>query len=342
MDRYDIRKDYAWNFDHAPAPVAGDVPAVDGDWTYCGQPVDSPLGIAAGPLLNGRWLLYYASLGFDILTYKTVRARERASYGLPNLQPIAWPSGTALPEEVDTTAAMEGSWAISFGMPSKPPRFWQDDVAATRSRLAKGKFLSVSVVATPEPDDSIDDVAADYARCARWAADSGADGVEANFSCPNVSSVDGQLYLNAADAGLVAARLREAIPDKPLLLKVGHFTDREVALAFFEAVAPHVDALVMVNGVSTCVRDEQGELMFEGRCRGIGGVAIRDLVFEQLAWFAGFIRERASSVRLVGVGGLGQAADVAQALGQGCEAVQFATAAMLNPGLGLAIRREGF
>ena len=79
MDRYDIRKDYTWNFDHAPEPVVGDVPAVDGDWTYCGQPVDSPLGIAAGPLLNGRWLLYYASLGFDILTYKTVRARDRAS-----------------------------------------------------------------------------------------------------------------------------------------------------------------------------------------------------------------------------------------------------------------------
>ena len=75
-------------------------------------------------------------------------------------------------------------------------------------RLAGGKFLSVSVVATPGLDDSIDDVAADYARCARWAVDSGADGVEANFSCPNVSSVDGQLYLNAADAGLVAARLR--------------------------------------------------------------------------------------------------------------------------------------
>ena len=320
----------------------GDVPVVDGEWSYCSQPVDSPLGIAAGPLLNGRWLLYYASLGFDILTYKTVRARERESYGLPNLQPIAWPSGKALPEEVDTPTAMEGSWAISFGMPSKPPRFWQDDVTATRSRLAKGKFLSVSVVATPGPDDSIDDVAADYARCARWAADSGADGVEANFSCPNVSSVDGQLFLNATDAGIVVARLREAMPKKPLLLKVGHFTEKERARAFFEAVALHIDALVMVNGVSTRVRNAHGELLFEGRCRGIGGEAIRGLVFEQLAWFAGFIRENGRPVRLIGVGGLGQAADVSQALGLGCEAVQFATAAMLDPGLGLAIRKEGF
>ena len=34
----------------------------------------------------------------------------------------------------------------------------------------------------------------------------------------------------------------EAIPDKPLLLKVGRFAERDNAQAFFEAVAPQVDA----------------------------------------------------------------------------------------------------
>ena len=86
--RYNISKDYNWNFDHAPLPVLADIPPVSGNWTYCGQKVNSPIGVAAGPLLNGRWLLYYASLGFDILTYKTVRCHERKSYDLPNLQPI--------------------------------------------------------------------------------------------------------------------------------------------------------------------------------------------------------------------------------------------------------------
>ena len=37
-----------------------------GDWDFCGLPVDSPLGVPAGPLLNGDWCLYYASLGFDV------------------------------------------------------------------------------------------------------------------------------------------------------------------------------------------------------------------------------------------------------------------------------------
>ena len=340
--KYDINQNYAWNFEHAPEPVGDAVPPVGGDWLYCGLPVGSPLGIAAGPLLNGKWLLYYATLGFDILTYKTVRSRERTSYDLPNLQPIAWPSGGALPDEVGTTGAMQGSWAVSFGMPSKPPRFWRDDVAATRSSLAKGKFLSVSVVATAEEDWSIDDLAADYAQCAKWAANSGADGVEANFSCPNVSSADGQLYLNPPDAGIVAAKLRETIQDTPLLLKIGHIDSREMAHALLEAVAPFADALVMVNGLSAKVRQSSGELLFEGQCRGLAGEAIRETALGQLALFDGLIREFGIDVRLVGVGGLGQAADVRACLDRGCEAVQFATAAMLDPGLGLAIRRDGF
>ncbi|HJO10105.1 MAG TPA: hypothetical protein QGH16_09645 [Verrucomicrobiota bacterium] len=339
--KYDITRDYDWNFDHAPEAKQIEVDTIDGEWGYCGVPVGSPLGIAAGPLLNGKWLLYYAALGFDILTYKTVRSRERASYGLPNLQPIDWEGG-AVPSEVSASEVMNGSWAVSFGMPSKPPRFWQDDVAVTRTRLHKSKFLSVSVVATAEQHWSIDDLATDYAQCARWAAESGADGVEANFSCPNVSSADGQLYLNPSKARIVAAKLREALPGTPLLLKVGHIDSRESAHEFLDAVAPFADALVMVNGVSASVRWLSGELLFEGQCRGIAGEAIRETVLAQLALFDGVIHDFGFDVSLVGVGGLGQAEDVRACLKRGCEAVQFATAAMLNPGLSLAIRGEEF
>src|SRR5436309_15166635 len=86
--RYDIRRTYDWNYDRAPEPAEVDVPQVHGEWTFCSLPVASPLGIPAGPLLNGRWLLYYASLGFDVLTYKTVRSVHRDCYALPNLQPV--------------------------------------------------------------------------------------------------------------------------------------------------------------------------------------------------------------------------------------------------------------
>src|SRR5262245_6963102 len=88
---YNWRETYDWNYHNVPEPQTIPEPAIPGKWDYCGLPVHSPLGIAAGPLLNGKWILYYASLGFDVLTYKTVRSTERASYALPNLQPVqAW------------------------------------------------------------------------------------------------------------------------------------------------------------------------------------------------------------------------------------------------------------
>ena len=69
--RYDRYQSYQWNYDHAPDPVAVDVPNWPAPITLCGKSLKSPLGIPAGPLLNGRWCLYYASLGFDLVTYKT-------------------------------------------------------------------------------------------------------------------------------------------------------------------------------------------------------------------------------------------------------------------------------
>src|SRR6478735_7978230 len=163
LPRYDISQSYRWNYDHAPPPpedVA--VPDVAGKWTYCGVPVPSPLAIAAGPLLNGRWILYYAALGFDILTYKTVRSRERECYPLPNLQPVATPPIQNSKHTLPTIDAMQGNWAISFGMPSMPPDIWRADIEATRCRLPKEKILSVSVVASPEADWSLDRIADDF------------------------------------------------------------------------------------------------------------------------------------------------------------------------------------
>ena len=65
LPRYNWHQSYDWNFEHAPDPARLAEPPVPGRWDCCGLPVSSPLGVAAGPLLNGRWILYYASLGFD-------------------------------------------------------------------------------------------------------------------------------------------------------------------------------------------------------------------------------------------------------------------------------------
>lgn len=335
---YNWQETYDWNYENVPEGQLTDEKVIPGSWDYCGLPVNSPLGIAAGPLLNGKWILYYASLGFDVLTYKTVRSRARASYPLPNLQPVQSESLRQDGKSLVTTASMRDGWAVSFGMPSRAPEIWRADIEQTRSRLPKNKILSVSVVATPQPEWTIDDLAADFGLCARWAVEGGADCVEANFSCPNVASADAQLFQQPETAALVAARIRENIGSKPLLIKIGHIADESLAASLTQALAPHVDALVMVNCIPARMVDQDGRPLYEGQTRGIAGPAIYEASLAQIRLFNRVIRAQGLSLRLAGVGGIATAAQVQAHLEAGSHAVQLATAAMLNPAIAREIR----
>jgi len=340
LPRYDCSQTYRWNYDHAPEPPRGvELPRASGSWTFCGRAVPSPLGIAAGPLLNGRWILYYAALGFDVLTYKTTRSRQRDCYPLPNLQPVEAVDLELGNRELSAIAQMQGSWAVSFGMPSMEPGVWRADVEWTRARLPQEKLLSVSVVATAEANWSLDELADDFARCARWAVESGADCVETNFSCPNVSTCDGQLYQQPAAAAAVAQRVREAIGKTPYLIKIGFLRDEELAEQLLDAVSPFADALSMTNCIAATVRGDDGNKLFGGQARGIGGDAIRAASIDQVRRFATLIGQRGYGMKLIGVGGISAAEHVKQYLDAGAEAVHLATGIMIDPLVGGRIAR---
>jgi dihydroorotate dehydrogenase len=344
MAAYDIRQSYDWNYDHAPTAVpALRVPDCPGEWDFCGIPVRSPLGIPAGPLLNSRWILYYAGLGFDVLTYKTVRSRARASYEPPNLLPVD--SAPLAREGSLVTATPEAqsahSWAISFGMPSRDPSVWRADVESARAALGDGQVLVVSVVASPESGWTLDRIAGDFAMCARWAAESGAHAVEANLSCPNVCTQEGDLYLSAEASGAIAARVRNAVPHLPVILKIGLFENREQAHALVRAVKDHVSALSTTNSITAFVQSDSTVRLFGGLKRGIGGSVIKRRCLEELAMVRGVVATEAPSLQLISVGGVGSAEDVRDRLREGAHHVQIATAAMLDPMLAVRIRSEG-
>lgn len=338
---YDFLQEYAWNYEHAPDVVAVDVPTVSGDWSFCGLPVSSPLGMPAGPLLNGQWILYYAALGFDVLTYKTVRSSTRECYPLPNLQPVESKQmmrGGEVAMPVSET--MSGNWAVSFGMPSAAPDSWRADIEWTRKQLPSEKVLSVSVVGTVQPGWSIDDLATDYAQCAAWAAESGADCIETNFSCPNVETCDGQLYLQAEAAGKIATAVRREIGSLPYIVKIGHLTDDPATAALIDALSGQVNALATTNSIAATVVDDCGELLFDGQQRGICGDATREASVAQTRRLSRIIEERNADIEIIGVGGASTAEHVRQYLNAGAGSVHIATAAMTDPLVGIKIRAE--
>lgn len=342
LPRYDPAATYLENFESAPDSLpAVEIPAIPGTWTFCGRPVNSPLGIAAGPLLNGRWIRYYSALGFDVLTYKTVRSRPRDCYPLPNLVPVdagqMEGDGSPVPRSGDGT----GSWAVSFGMPSMEPEFWRRDIAETKPTLKPGQLLSVSVVGTVQPGWSIEDLAADYAQCARWAAAAGADAVEMNFSCPNVCSQDGQLYQLPDEARIVARNVRAELGmDLPLLVKVGYLPDDGLAERLLTQLAEYVDAVVTTNSVTAQVRDESGQFLFDSQPRGICGKATFTASVRQVGRFRAIIDRLRLPLTVIGVGGIESAEDVGQYLDAGAESVQLATALMHDPLIGTKIRQR--
>ena len=349
LPRYDAAQTYEWNYEHAPEPIDVDVPPLapprsGASWEFCGLKVGSPLGVPAGPLLNGKWVRYYAALGFDVLTYKTVRSRERTCYPLPNLVPVDAGAMIGGEPHVPLSAAMKGTWAVSFGMPSKAPDVWRADVEATRRLLPPEKVLVVSVVASEQPGWNLDDLANDYALCARWAVESGANVVETNFSCPNVCSSDGQLYQHARDAAVCAERVRAAIGKLPYIVKIGHLRSTEEAEALVEALAPHVDALAMTNSMAAPVVGMDGKPLFDGQPRGICGAAILDASVAQTRMMQQVVTRRylstgAKPLKLIGVGGAFSADDVRRYLVAGAESVHLATAAMVDPLIAVKIRQ---
>jgi len=332
IDRYDIGESYEWNYQHGPDSTPHvEVPDVPGHWTFCGLPVASPLGMPAGPLLNSRWILHYAALGFDVLTYKTVRSCFRASYDPPNLLPVAPTVLTG--EGAELTAAASGdTWAISFGMPSRDPSEWRPDVERVRRGLRARQILSVSVVASPQTGWTMSQLADDFAQCALWAADAGAQVVEANLSCPNVCTKEADLYLSPAAAGEIASTIRARLPREiPLAMKIGLFQTEQQAAAVLRALAPLATAVSSTNSITATVRNR-----FGGLKRGIGGAATTARCLSELV----MLSRLASGLELIGVGGVMNTRDVRDRLAAGAENVHLATAPMLDPLIGLRIRRE--
>jgi dihydroorotate dehydrogenase len=277
-----------------------------------------------------------------VVTYKTVRSSARAAYELPNLLPVRGEPMAGLESRVlaDPGAADYDSWAISFGMPSKDPVTWQEDIRTARQGLRPGQVLVVSIVASPREGWTVEDIVSDFAQCARWARDAGADVIEANLSCPNVCTQEGSLYESAPTSGSIARAIHQATPTRPLVLKVGLFDHREQASAFIHAVTGYATAVSTTNTISTVVTTDDGRPAFGGARRGIGGRLVASRCLDELLMLREVVQQAGSDLRLISVGGVTDAVDVLDRLRAGAHHVQLATAAMLNPLVGIEIRAQ--
>ena len=339
---YRIDRSFEWNYMNGPAFV-GPWPSVPATpfKSFFGLPVRSRFGVGAGILLNSRWVETYAKLGFDILTYKTVRDVARPCLPPPNwrfadpdalarLADPAAPQRAAPPPPGD---AWRAGFVGSFGTPSVAPEMWLPDIAVARQCLEAGQVLIVSVLATVTQGSTEASVIDEYRRLAEASAGAGAQIVEANLSCPNVRREEGEVYRDPLMVARIAEALRAGAGERPVLLKFGPELQGELLDRVLQAAAPHVDGVVLANALPRPVRDELG-LPFFGAGReqaGVCGAPVKPFALDLVRRAAAIVRRDRLGLKIVALGGVASAEDAREFLDAGAYAVTCVTAAAWNP-----------
>jgi dihydroorotate dehydrogenase len=224
--------------------------------------------------------------------------------------------------------------AFSLGLPSMEPEVWRKDVRRAKERLGPGQILVVSVVGTPDQEAGMEALIDDYARCAVWAAEAGADAIEVHLAVPNVFGEPGQMvYEHLPLAAQILYRIRTGV-SVPVLAKLGLFRSPRALHETATKLAPWTHGFVLVHGVPRRVLDEDGNVAFEGSGREwayVVGAATYPVcsrqVEEMLAWRKAGVWNRA----VLAVGGVTTAERARHLLQEGADAVLVATAALSDP-----------
>lgn len=339
---YRADRSYSWNYGHAPKlPRVRRVPTGPGAHLL-GFTLNSPIGIAAGPLLNSKWVEAYARLGFDVLTYATVRSSFAPAYALPNIRAVENREQAAV---ATRRPGLNGdlTLAVSLGMPSMEPDVWRKDVRRAKERIGRGQVLIVSVLGSVPPGGDREALLADYAQCARWAVEAGADIVEAHLAWPDPFAGQPQtVYDNVTLAAQILYHIRSAV-DVPVLAKLGAFRSPRVLHETATKLAPWANGFVLVHGFPRRVVDEAGSPAFEGTGRDRADIVGADTfataarqVAEMLAWRKAGCWDRA----VLAVGGITTIERANQVLREGADAALVATAALYTPLFAVRFRQQ--
>lgn len=344
---YDINKAYADNARDGPffnAEIPTRLWAPKDKWIdFLGFKIASPLGVPAGPLLNSRWTNFAASVGFDVVTYKTIRSSPTAGHPLPNVMYIDTEGDLTRPRWGETLKSTPtkpqdiNSVAItnSFGMPSQDSAFLLEDIAKAKKGISEGQVLIVSVVGSScDKSEFVDD----FVNTALLAVRAGASIIEANFSCPNVVTGEGKIYSNPNGVFDIASAMTRALGDVPLLIKMGVFEEQEQLKSVIKAAArAKVRGICGINTLSMKVVDPQGQPAL-GPTRaysGICGGPIRVAAIDWVKQANTIIRDEKLDLALVGCGGIMLPDQFDQFLDAGAQVAMSATGMMWDPLLAL-------
>ncbi len=347
---YDPNKSYDENYQDGPYGEFADGQVFkDSDepqYDFLGQKVNLPFGIPAGPLINSNFCKGAFEKGFDICVYKTVRSGVFPCHPFPNVLAVKV-NGDLTLEKAEKPLVADNNYqdpisiTNSFGVPSKDPSIWQEDVKKAITYAGKGQVLVLSFMGTVRENQTAEEFIADYALAAKLAFQTGAKVLETNLSCPNIGN-EGLVCYNLEMTEKVCAAIRKEIGDTPLILKVGYYKSDEDIKRLVEIASKYAEGISAINTIQAEVRDKEGNQALPGNNRlrsGVCGASIKWAGLEMVKKFKKAVKELGVDIKIDGVGGVVKPEDYFEYKQAGADTVMSATGAMWNPNLAKEIKK---
>ncbi len=338
---YHLNKSWEENYQKGPN-FKGEIPPFPkiGKWSFLGKKLVSPLGVAAGPLPNSKWVTPYAKLGYGSVVFKTVRSSPHKTHPYPNIVHLNVSgakdvrSGKKITGDLNFPGDVSKlSISNSFGNPCFEPKEWLAEAKKSRSATKPGQLFGISVYGTAEDSTTLKELAADYAKTARMANSAKPDFIEINLACPNVKgSENPNLYKDPEAVKVITLATKKAIGKTPLVLKVGFFDSYKNLLEVLKPTKGHFEAISAINTISRKVSGPKGEQILPGRDEsGVCGFAIKEFGIKTVKNLVKAKKDLKMNFEIIGVGGVMAPKDVKDYLKAGANHVHSATAIMFNP-----------
>ena len=274
--------------------------------TVAGTPWKNPVGTASGTFNLDACGDYYDVSQMGAISTKGV-------------SPIPW-AGNPTPRTAESPAGMVNS----VGLQNPGVDHYLVD------ELPRLKALGATVVTNVAGHSD-----QDYATVVERLADSPADMLEINVSCPNVSHGGMSVGTDAKALNRLITRLR-GLTDKPMVVKLTpNVTDIvEVAKA---AVDGGADALSLINTlVGMRIDINTGRPILAQGTGGVSGPCILPIALS----FVWRVRQALPEVPIIGIGGIDSGRTALEFLYAGANAVEVGAAALVDPVAPMRVARE--
>ena len=348
---YDPTKSYEDNYDNGPFGAFADGKKVISNgkptFNFYGEKVFLPFGIPAGPIINSNFVKAAFEKGFDIVVYKTVRSDFYPCHPYPNVLSINVDGDLTLEKMhhaliADSNYHEPLSITNSFGVPSKTPDVWQEDVKKAMGYAEQGQALVLSFMGTVKENQTQEEFIADYALAAKLSLETGAKILETNLSCPNIGN-EGLVCYNLEVTERVCDAIRNVIGNTPLILKVGYYKDDKQLLKLATIANKYADGVSAINTLQAEITNVKGEQALPGRNRsrsGVCGATIKWAGLETVNKLKQIKSKNGFDFSIEGVGGVTKSEDYFEYINAGADSVMSATGAMWNPYLAQEIKES--